>query len=58
MMERVLIRLATAILTLIEILRFYAEELLDKLRYLQLEIGHWSFNGFPGTLVGRVSSRM
>ncbi len=63
-MQIYMILIGYLILELIEIPKFYGEEMLDKLRYLQLEIGHrysivhWSFDWFPGTLVGRASSRM
>jgi hypothetical protein len=63
-MQIYMILIGYLILELIEIPSFYGEEMLDKLRYLQLEIGHrysivhWSFDWFPETLVGRLSSRM
>ena len=52
-----MVLIAYLILQLIEIPAFYGRQLLDKLRYLQLELSrrcsmvHWSFDLLPETLV-------
>jgi hypothetical protein len=52
-----MVLIAYVILQLIEIRAFYGDQLLDKFRYLQLELsrrcsmGHWSFDLLPETLV-------
>jgi len=56
-MQTYMVLIAYLILLLIEILAFYGGELLDKFRYLQLEltcrcsIMHWSYDLLPETLV-------
>jgi IS4 transposase len=53
-----MVLIAYLILQLIEIPEFYGHQLLDKLRYLQLELSrrcsivHWSHDLLPETLVG------
>nr|WP_205370174.1 hypothetical protein [Thermoleptolyngbya sp. PKUAC-SCTB121] len=53
-----MVLIAYLILQLIEIPEFYGHQLLDKLRYLQLELSrrcsivHWSYDLLPETLVG------
>jgi hypothetical protein len=53
-----MVLIAYLILQLIEIPEFYGRQLLDKLRYLQLELSrrcsivHWSYDLLPETLVG------
>ncbi|MEO0310115.1 MAG: IS4 family transposase, partial [Gloeomargarita sp. DG02_3_bins_56] len=52
-----MVLIAYLILQLIEILGFYGEKMLDKLRYIQLELSrrcsivHWSFDLLPETLI-------
>ncbi|MBW4552968.1 MAG: IS4 family transposase, partial [Aphanocapsa sp. GSE-SYN-MK-11-07L] len=52
-----MVLIAYLILELMEIPAFYGSRLLDKFRYLQLELSrrcsiiHWSYDLLPGTLV-------
>jgi IS4 transposase len=52
-----MVLIAYLILLLIEIPAFYGSELLDKFRYLQLELScrcsvvHWSYDLLPETLI-------
>lgn len=58
MMQIYMVLIAYVMLELMEIPAFYGQRLLDKFRYLQLELSrrcsivHWSFDLLPNTLVG------